>query len=178
MPFEAQKGRRGKTPLNLNLGIIWSWVTNIKAPTALPPGETWKKWSSCLYTYRASTCSVTTLTNSCTHYTKFMDAKITLKIHIKSQKNNPDMFRNTKETSSGGEQLCLAKVTCGSVVQVHVDSVSIVAAYISCCVCVRVAQRHYTAWVVDEWMSMEQWWNDTDRRKLKYWEKNIIQRGW
>jgi len=27
-------------------------------------------------------------------------------------------------------------------------------------------------------MSMEQWWNDTDRGKLKYWEKNITQRGW
>jgi len=27
-------------------------------------------------------------------------------------------------------------------------------------------------------MSMEQWWNDTDRGKLKYWEQNIIQRGW
>jgi len=27
-------------------------------------------------------------------------------------------------------------------------------------------------------MSMEQWWNDTDRGNLKYWEKNIIQRGW
>jgi len=25
---------------------------------------------------------------------------------------------------------------------------------------------------------MEEWWNDTDRGKLKYWEKNIIQRGW
>jgi len=23
-------------------------------------------------------------------------------------------------------------------------------------------------------MSMEQWWNDTDRGKLKFWEKNII----
>ena len=23
-------------------------------------------------------------------------------------------------------------------------------------------------------MSMEQWWNDTDRGKLKYWEKNFI----
>jgi hypothetical protein len=22
---------------------------------------------------------------------------------------------------------------------------------------------------------MEQWWNDTDREHLKYWEKNIIQ---
>jgi len=27
-------------------------------------------------------------------------------------------------------------------------------------------------------MSMEQWWNDTDRGKLKYWEEKIIQRGW
>jgi len=25
---------------------------------------------------------------------------------------------------------------------------------------------------------MEQWWNDTDSGKMKYWEKNIIQRGW
>jgi len=25
---------------------------------------------------------------------------------------------------------------------------------------------------------MEHWWNDTDRGKLKYWEKNIIQCGW
>jgi len=24
------------------------------------------------------------------------------------------------------------------------------------------------------WMNMEQWWNDTDRGKLKDWEKNII----
>ena len=39
-------------------------------------------------------------------------------------------------------------------------------------------EKHYTAWVVDEWMSMEQWWNDTDRGKLKYWEKYIKQRGW
>jgi len=39
-------------------------------------------------------------------------------------------------------------------------------------------EKHYTACVVDDWMSMEQWWNDTDRGKLKYWEKNIIQRGW
>jgi len=39
-------------------------------------------------------------------------------------------------------------------------------------------KKHYTVWVVDGWMSMEQWWNDTDRGKLKYCEKNIIQRGW
>jgi hypothetical protein len=38
--------------------------------------------------------------------------------------------------------------------------------------------KHYTAWVVGELMSMEQWWNDTDRGKLKYWEENIIERGW
>ena len=41
-----------------------------------------------------------------------------------------------------------------------------------------LGEKHYTVWVVDGWMSMEQWWNDTDRGKLKYWEKNIIQRGW
>jgi len=27
-------------------------------------------------------------------------------------------------------------------------------------------------------MSMEQWWNDSDRGKLKCWEKNIIEHGW
>ena len=26
-------------------------------------------------------------------------------------------------------------------------------------------------------MGMEHWWNDTDRGKQRYWEKNIIQRG-
>jgi len=41
-----------------------------------------------------------------------------------------------------------------------------------------VGEKHYTECVVDGWMSMEQWWNDTDRGKLKYWEKNIIQCGW
>ena len=34
-----------------------------------------------------------------------------------------------------------------------------------------LGEKHYTAWVVDGWVSMEQWWNDTDRGKLKYWEK-------
>ena len=33
------------------------------------------------------------------------------------------MLQNTKEPSSGGEHLYLAKVTCGSMVQVHVNSV-------------------------------------------------------
>ena len=41
-----------------------------------------------------------------------------------------------------------------------------------------LGEKHYSALVVDEWMGMEHWWNDTDRGKLKYWEKNIIQRGW
>jgi len=27
-------------------------------------------------------------------------------------------------------------------------------------------------------MGMEQWWNDTDRGKLKYWEKTITQLEW
>ena len=27
-------------------------------------------------------------------------------------------------------------------------------------------------------MGMEHWWDDIDRGKLKYWERNIIQREW
>ena len=38
--------------------------------------------------------------------------------------------------------------------------------------------KHYSAWVVDGWMSMEQWWNGTDREILKYREKSIIQCRW
>ena len=41
-----------------------------------------------------------------------------------------------------------------------------------------LGEKHYTAWVADEWMSMEYWWNDTDRGELKCWEKNIIQCWW
>jgi len=41
-----------------------------------------------------------------------------------------------------------------------------------------LGEKHYIAWMVDEWMSVEQWWNDTDRGKLKSCEKNIMQRGW
>jgi len=41
-----------------------------------------------------------------------------------------------------------------------------------------LGEKHYTVWVVDGWMSMEQWWNDTDRVNLRYWERNIIQCGW
>jgi len=71
-----------------------------------------------------------------------------------------------------------------------------------------MGEKHYTASVVDEWMGMVHWWNDTDRGnwstgrktlhsvggrwingygalvewywqgKLKYLEKSIIQRRW
>ena len=69
-----------------------------------------------------------------------------------------------------------------------------------------LGEKHYTAWVVDWWMCMEQWWNDTDgktevlgekqyrvwvvdewyRAMVEwYWQgknevrgKNIIERGW
>jgi len=41
-----------------------------------------------------------------------------------------------------------------------------------------LGEKHYTACVVDEWMSMEEWWNDTDRGNLKCWERNIIHCGW
>jgi len=34
-----------------------------------------------------------------------------------------------------------------------------------------LGDKHYTAWVVDESMSMEQWWNDTDWGKLDYSKK-------
>jgi len=27
-----------------------------------------------------------------------------------------------------------------------------------------LGEKHYTAWVVDGWMSMAQWWNDAERR--------------
>ena len=38
-----------------------------------------------------------------------------------------------------------------------------------------LGEKHYTAWVVDGWMGMEQWWNDTDRGNLKYREVNLSQ---
>ena len=36
-------------------------------------------------------------------------------------------------------------------------------------------EKHYTVWMVDGWLSVEQWWNGTDRGKLKYWEKSLSQ---
>jgi hypothetical protein len=41
-----------------------------------------------------------------------------------------------------------------------------------------LGEKHYTASVVDEWVSMEHWWDDIDWKKLKYWAKNITQRRW
>jgi hypothetical protein len=38
-----------------------------------------------------------------------------------------------------------------------------------------LGETQYTALVVDEWMSMEHWWDDSDRGNPKYWEKNLSQ---
>jgi len=40
-----------------------------------------------------------------------------------------------------------------------------------------LGEKHYTAWVVDEWMSMEQWWNDTDRGNWSAWRKKLYSVG-
>ena len=37
--------------------------------------------------------------------------------------------------------------------------------------------KHYTAWVVDEWMSMEHWWNDTDRGNWSTGRKTLYSVG-
>jgi len=39
-----------------------------------------------------------------------------------------------------------------------------------------MGENHYKAWVVDGWMSVGQWWKDTEWAKLKNWENKIIQR--
>ena len=38
-------------------------------------------------------------------------------------------------------------------------------------------EKHYTSWVVDEWMSMEQWWNDTDRGNWNTERKTLYSVG-
>jgi len=35
-----------------------------------------------------------------------------------------------------------------------------------------LGEKHYTASVVDGRISIEHWWNNTERRNLKYWKKN------
>jgi len=38
-------------------------------------------------------------------------------------------------------------------------------------------EKHYTASVVDEWMSMEHWWNDTDRGNWSTGRKTLFNVG-
>jgi hypothetical protein len=33
----------------------------------------------------------------------------------------------------------------------------------------------YIALILNGWMSMEYWWDDTNRRTMKYWEKTLLQ---
>ena len=40
-----------------------------------------------------------------------------------------------------------------------------------------LGEKHYTAWVVDEWMSMEQWWNGTDRGNWSTGKKTLYSVG-
>ena len=37
-----------------------------------------------------------------------------------------------------------------------------------------LGEKHYTAYVVDEWMGVDIWWNDTDRGNWSTGWKNII----
>ena len=39
-------------------------------------------------------------------------------------------------------------------------------------------KKNYSALVVVGWMSMEHWWKDTDRGKLKYMEKDVNECRW
>ena len=39
-----------------------------------------------------------------------------------------------------------------------------------------LGEKYYTAWKVDGWMNMEQWWNDTDRGNEVLGEKHS--RAW
>jgi hypothetical protein len=36
-----------------------------------------------------------------------------------------------------------------------------------------LGDKHYTAWVVEDWMNMGHWWNDTDRGKWSMWIKTL-----
>jgi len=40
-----------------------------------------------------------------------------------------------------------------------------------------VLKEKYKVWVVGRRMYMDEWWNDTEKGILKYWEKNITQSG-
>jgi len=41
-----------------------------------------------------------------------------------------------------------------------------------------LGKKFFTVWFVDGWMSVEQWWNDTNGGNLKYREKDIILCWW
>jgi len=40
-----------------------------------------------------------------------------------------------------------------------------------------LGEKHYTGLVVDEWMIMERWWNDTDRRNWSTGRKTLYSVG-
>ena len=40
-----------------------------------------------------------------------------------------------------------------------------------------LGEKHYIVWVVDGWMSMEQWWNDTDRENLSAGKETLYSLG-
>ena len=40
-----------------------------------------------------------------------------------------------------------------------------------------LGEKHYTAWVVHDWMSMEHWWNDTDRGNWSAGRKTLYSVG-
>ena len=40
-----------------------------------------------------------------------------------------------------------------------------------------LGEKHYTAWVVDEWMSIQNWWNDTDRGNWSTGRKTLYSVG-
>ena len=40
-----------------------------------------------------------------------------------------------------------------------------------------LGEKQYSVWGVDEWMNMEQWWNDTDRGKLNSGRKTVYSVG-
>ena len=40
-----------------------------------------------------------------------------------------------------------------------------------------LGEKHYTVWVVDQWMSVEHWWNDTDRGNWSAGRKTLYSVG-
>jgi hypothetical protein len=40
-----------------------------------------------------------------------------------------------------------------------------------------LGEKHYTVWVVDGWMGMGQWWNDTERESSRMGDRDIARSG-